>query len=86
MENLYGVFQLSDEVACTSASVPTLNICNMNCAGLIDDDITDDVACLKTLLSQIKPKNIVRVAEIVDELFGGRCNSVVYSKYFTGCA
>ncbi|XP_056312455.1 uncharacterized protein LOC130224462 [Danio aesculapii] len=31
MERLYGVFQLSDQLACVSGMAPSLNICNMNC-------------------------------------------------------
>ncbi|KAA0721893.1 Alpha-lactalbumin Lactose synthase B protein [Triplophysa tibetana] len=48
--NLYGIFQLSDRVACDSGSNQTMNICRMNCNALIDDDIRDDIACLKTLI------------------------------------
>ncbi|XP_064181197.1 sperm acrosome-associated protein 5-like [Anguilla rostrata] len=48
---LYGLFQLPGTVACTNGSNPSLNICQMDCAELIDDDITDDIACLKTLLT-----------------------------------
>ncbi|KAL0202878.1 hypothetical protein M9458_000896, partial [Cirrhinus mrigala] len=28
----FGIFQLSDRVACTSGSVPSLNLCRMNCS------------------------------------------------------
>lgn len=31
--NLYGIFQLSDRVACDSGSNQTLNICRVNCNG-----------------------------------------------------
>ncbi|XP_067298704.1 uncharacterized protein DDB_G0282077-like [Pseudorasbora parva] len=48
--NLLGIFQLSDRVACNPGSGQSLNICRMNCSALIDDDIRDDMTCLKTLL------------------------------------
>ncbi|WP_369128069.1 hypothetical protein [Providencia sp. PROV020] len=47
---LYGIFQLSDRVACSSGPGQSLNICRMDCSALIDDDIRDDIACLQTLL------------------------------------
>ncbi|KAK1803046.1 hypothetical protein P4O66_021574, partial [Electrophorus voltai] len=46
---LYGIFQLSDDIACKSGSIYSLNRCQLDCAALTDDDITDDIACLKIL-------------------------------------
>ncbi|KAK3511034.1 hypothetical protein QTP70_029222 [Hemibagrus guttatus] len=48
---LYGVFQLADRVACTSSGKPSLNICNLSCDKLTDDDITDDIDCVLTILN-----------------------------------
>ncbi|XP_067298703.1 uncharacterized protein [Pseudorasbora parva] len=53
---MYGVFQLSGQLACDSGMMPSLNICNMSCSALIDEDISNDIACLKTLINSIKPK------------------------------
>ncbi|KAK7161199.1 hypothetical protein R3I94_004013 [Phoxinus phoxinus] len=50
---LFGIFQLSDRVACDSGSGQSLNICRINCSALIDDDIRDDITCLKTLLDSV---------------------------------
>uniref|UniRef100_A0A8K9XZE4 Uncharacterized protein n=1 Tax=Oncorhynchus mykiss TaxID=8022 RepID=A0A8K9XZE4_ONCMY len=33
MGTLYGLFQLSDRVICSSGSTPSLNLCQMNCSG-----------------------------------------------------
>ncbi|XP_016119429.1 uncharacterized protein [Sinocyclocheilus grahami] len=51
VRHLYGVFQLSDQWACDSGMNPSLNVCNTTCSALTDDDITDDIACLKTLMN-----------------------------------
>uniref|UniRef100_A0A9J8BC03 lysozyme n=1 Tax=Cyprinus carpio carpio TaxID=630221 RepID=A0A9J8BC03_CYPCA len=51
VRHLYGVFQLSDQWACDSGMNPSLNVCNMTCSALTDDDVTDDIACLKTLMN-----------------------------------
>ncbi|KAL0202876.1 hypothetical protein M9458_000894 [Cirrhinus mrigala] len=51
--NLYGVFQLSDQVACDSGMKPSLNICNTSCTAFTDDDVTDDIACLSTIISSM---------------------------------
>lgn len=75
--NLYGIFQLSDQVACDSGSNQTLNICRMNCTALIDDDIRDDIACLKTLMGDM--------SNVMDVMFVEECRSVVPSQYFAVC-
>ncbi|KAF4075352.1 hypothetical protein AMELA_G00233750, partial [Ameiurus melas] len=41
---LYGIFQLSD-ITCNSGSSYSLDLCQLNCSALTDDDITDDIAC-----------------------------------------
>ncbi|XDV15754.1 hypothetical protein PO909_015763 [Leuciscus waleckii] len=53
VRQLYGVFQLSDQLACDSGMMPSLNVCKMSCSALIDDDITDDIACLKTMIDSM---------------------------------
>ncbi|KAK9981574.1 hypothetical protein ABG768_001101 [Culter alburnus] len=76
--NLLGIFQLSDRVACDSGSSGSLNLCGLECSALINDDITDDIACLKTLAgSHGKLLAVVLVKE---------CRSVVPSKYFAECS
>ncbi|XP_077102017.1 alpha-lactalbumin-like [Siphateles boraxobius] len=71
---LYGVFQLSDQVACDSGMMPSLNVCKMSCSALIDDDVTDDIACLKTMIDSML--NTILLKE---------CDSVVPSRYFADC-
>ncbi|XP_055062666.2 uncharacterized protein [Misgurnus anguillicaudatus] len=51
----FGLFQLSDTVACNSGVLSSLNICKMNCSALIEDDITNDIICMNTLMQQVKP-------------------------------
>ncbi|KAJ8002125.1 hypothetical protein DPEC_G00176580 [Dallia pectoralis] len=46
---LYGLFQLSDHVICASGSIPSLNLCQMNCSALIDDNLSDDINCMETI-------------------------------------
>ncbi|XP_056589260.1 uncharacterized protein LOC130409349 [Triplophysa dalaica] len=88
--NLYGIFQLSDRVACDSGSNQTMNICRMNCNALIDDDIRDDIACLKTLMGFMSnvtitsPSSTPRIINM-DVTFVEECRSVVPSQYFTVC-
>ncbi|XP_017576181.2 collagen alpha-1(VII) chain-like [Pygocentrus nattereri] len=50
---LYGLFQLADRVACVSGSKPSLNLCGLSCDRLIDDDITDDIACVGTIINNV---------------------------------
>ncbi|XP_043102323.1 vegetative cell wall protein gp1 [Puntigrus tetrazona] len=85
--HLYGVFQLSDQVACDSGTIPSLNVCNITCSALTDDDISNDIACLKTLTNvmKMKPKETpFDVKKIVDMMLVKECQSVP-SNYFAGC-
>ncbi|XP_026128168.1 sperm acrosome-associated protein 5 [Carassius auratus] len=51
--HLYGVFQLSDQLACDSGMNPSINVCNTTCSAFTDDDITNDIACLNTIISSM---------------------------------
>ncbi|KTF76121.1 hypothetical protein cypCar_00038117 [Cyprinus carpio] len=88
VRHLYGVFQLSDQWACDSGMNPSLNVCNMTCSALTDDDVTDDIACLKTLMNitKAKPKEIpTDVKKIVEMMLVKECHSVVSPNYFADC-
>ncbi|KAL6481817.1 hypothetical protein MHYP_G00098970 [Metynnis hypsauchen] len=71
---LYGIFQLSDDVACQSESKYSLNLCKLDCKDLINDDISDDIECLMTLKEQL--------AEMT---FNEECHVVEPSGYFETC-
>ncbi|XP_048051438.1 lysozyme C, milk isozyme-like [Megalobrama amblycephala] len=86
IQQLYGVFQLSDQLACDSGMKTSLNVCNMSCSALIDDDITDDIACLKTVISSIKPKPKTTLPlTTLNTILVKECRSVVASSYFAEC-
>ncbi|KAG7220262.1 hypothetical protein INR49_018318 [Caranx melampygus] len=54
---LYGLFQLSDQLACSSnSSAPSPNVCGLNCTSLIDDDISDDISCMLHILTNFIDK------------------------------
>ncbi|XP_052402014.1 uncharacterized protein wu:fj19g03 [Carassius gibelio] len=76
--NLLGIFQMSDRVACDPGSSASLNLCGLQCSALVDDDIFDDIACLKILAgSSNKLLAMLQVKE---------CRSVLPSKYFAECS
>ncbi|XP_056589248.1 nuclear transcription factor Y subunit beta-like [Triplophysa dalaica] len=87
----YGVFQLNDKFACDSEVVPSLNLCQMNCSALVDDDITDDITCLKTLISTMKAGTVGQLSDStplpqkLDTLLVKECRDVVASQYFAEC-
>ncbi|XP_052399682.1 uncharacterized protein LOC127946877 [Carassius gibelio] len=85
VRHLYGVFQLSDQLACDSGMRLSLNVCNMTCSALTDDDITDDIACLKTLMNitKGKPKEIPTDVKKIVEM--KECPSVASPDYFADC-
>ncbi|XP_017209867.1 lysozyme C-2-like [Danio rerio] len=88
---LYGLFQLSDQWACDSGLTPSLNVCNISCSDLIDDDVTDDIACLKTVINSIKPRPKQKPNEItlpittLSTILMRACHFIVASEYFSEC-
>ncbi|XP_056319217.1 uncharacterized protein LOC130233256 [Danio aesculapii] len=74
---LFGIFQLSNRVACDSGSGQSLNLCGIKCKALTDNDISNDIACLKTLLSSPIMNQFVIVHE---------CRNVNPAQYFSKCA
>ncbi|XP_056090341.1 uncharacterized protein LOC130070083 isoform X2 [Rhinichthys klamathensis goyatoka] len=86
---LFGIFQLSDRVACDSGSGQSLNICRMNCSALIDDDIRDDITCLKTLLDSATnaaaPVFAPRPKKKKHMLCVKECRNVNPLQYFAEC-
>lgn len=44
----YGIFQISSNHWCDE--IGDGGICNLNCRNLVDDDITDDIECLKKIM------------------------------------
>ncbi|XP_016145394.1 lysozyme C, milk isozyme-like [Sinocyclocheilus grahami] len=86
--HLYGVFQLSDQLACDSGMNPSLNVCNTSCTAFNDDDVSDDIACLNTIISSIKPrpKNIISLPLVtLNTILVKECHSVIPSLYFAEC-
>ncbi|XP_048051987.1 uncharacterized protein wu:fj19g03 isoform X2 [Megalobrama amblycephala] len=88
--NLLGIFQLSNRVACDCGSSGSLNLCGLECSALINDDITDDIACLKTLAGShgklgFNPKKRF-LTKMLAVVLVKECHSVVPSKYFAECS
>ncbi|XP_071031595.1 uncharacterized protein [Oncorhynchus clarkii lewisi] len=88
MWTLYGLFQLSDRVICANGSTPSLNLCQMNCSDLIDDDISDDLDCVETIKQTVEsgPRDhkmaLMRMFKL---LFQKECVMTVASSYFSEC-
>ncbi|XP_016396070.1 uncharacterized protein LOC107729863 [Sinocyclocheilus rhinocerous] len=89
--DLLGIFQLSDHEACDPGSSASLNLCGLECSALVDDDISDDIACLKILagssnkFSGLSPKKRF-LAQMLAMLPVKECRSVLPSKYFAECS
>ncbi|KAA0721885.1 Alpha-lactalbumin Lactose synthase B protein [Triplophysa tibetana] len=87
---LYGLFQLSDNVACTLIGGRSMNLCGLSCSKLIDDDIRDDMACTQLLINKITVVNRERqVADLINTMisliYQTECVNVVASSYFSEC-
>ncbi|XP_062400210.1 uncharacterized protein LOC134090031 [Sardina pilchardus] len=91
---LYGIFQLADRVVCETDDTPSLNVCQMPCSDLIDDDISDDIDCVKELKRthekmKLDPKQkfmaLAMKAKMMAMMFPKECRSAVAAEYFAEC-
>ncbi|XP_041105951.1 lysozyme C, milk isozyme-like [Polyodon spathula] len=69
--SLLGIFQLPSKLVCNN----TKSLCKLNCNKLIDDDITDDITCMKSFF-QFKGKG---------PQFGEHCSGTNSSAYLSEC-
>ncbi|XP_038657181.1 lysozyme C-2-like [Scyliorhinus canicula] len=51
----YGIFQINNKVWCDDGTASfKYNLCDLKCNSLLDDDITDDIQCVKsTVITQL---------------------------------
>ncbi|XP_043105713.1 lysozyme C, milk isozyme-like [Puntigrus tetrazona] len=87
---LYGLFQLSDQVACNSTQSSTLNLCKLTCDKLIDDNTSDDIACVQTLINAVTakvsdPTATREINEMISLIRQPECMIMKASSYFHGC-
>ncbi|XP_026869543.2 uncharacterized protein LOC113579652 [Electrophorus electricus] len=85
---LYGLFQLPDHIACSSGSQQSLNLCNMTCNRLLDDDISDDITCVGIVIRKMFSLSNEQSEEYVQEQYPAippECWGVKDSQYFSIC-
>ncbi|XP_069959715.1 lysozyme C-like [Cherax quadricarinatus] len=46
----YGLFQLSNKFWCQDGNWQGKNVCKMSCTDLLDDSLTDDLACIQKII------------------------------------
>lgn len=73
---LYGLFQLSSHLVCSSDMTPSPNICGMDCNNLIDDNISDDISCVMMIFKQL----------IINIIYQQQCSNQKPSEYFAECS
>ncbi|XP_034544412.1 alpha-lactalbumin isoform X2 [Notolabrus celidotus] len=87
---LYGLFQLSNHLVCSEDDDKDLskNICEMNCNKLVDDNITDDIECLSTVLKAFLKDgwNNKEQLEMIKNIFQERCGDKTSLDYFSDCS
>uniref|UniRef100_A0A240PMQ9 Lysozyme n=1 Tax=Anopheles atroparvus TaxID=41427 RepID=A0A240PMQ9_ANOAO len=49
----YGMFQINNKYWCSTTSTPGKD-CNITCAKLLDDNILDDLTCIRTIFNRHK--------------------------------
>ncbi|XP_067298701.1 alpha-lactalbumin [Pseudorasbora parva] len=86
----YGLFQLSDEVACSSSRGHSLNLCGLTCDKLLDDNISDDLACVQVIINKMTTvisdrKAAKRIHKMISLLYQPECATAKASTYFLDC-
>ncbi|KAF4118301.1 lysozyme C, milk isozyme [Onychostoma macrolepis] len=87
---LYGLFQLSDHVVCNSTQSRALNLCRMTCDKLIDDNTSDDIACVQALVNAVTApipdrKAARHIHEMISLIHQPECMAMKASSYFADC-
>nr|Q9TSR4.1 RecName: Full=Alpha-lactalbumin; AltName: Full=Lactose synthase B protein; Flags: Precursor [Bos grunniens]AAF06793.1 alpha-lactalbumin [Bos grunniens] len=50
----YGLFQINNKIWCKDDQNPhSSDICNISCDKFLDDDLTDDIMCVKKILDKV---------------------------------
>ncbi|XP_047658878.1 mucin-2 isoform X2 [Tachysurus fulvidraco] len=88
---LYGLFQVADVIACTSSPPkPTMNLCNLSCNKLIDNDLTDDISCVQSIINYKIPvtgdkDEATRLLRTMKDMLMNSCPTVDYTNYLAEC-
>ncbi|XP_071765123.1 lysozyme C, milk isozyme [Centroberyx gerrardi] len=86
---LYGIFQLSDHLICSSGAGDSPNLCDINCSDLIDDNVANDIKCLETIKTKFQSHDYdhlkVDFIRMIRILFQSECYNVSASTYFADC-
>uniref|UniRef100_A0A6A7G3K1 lysozyme n=1 Tax=Hirondellea gigas TaxID=1518452 RepID=A0A6A7G3K1_9CRUS len=79
----YGLFQLSDKYWCDSKTGK--NVCRMPCSDLLDDELTDDLQCIKRIIKDTerwKGKGTGLTAWVA---YNNRCANRDLNEYIAEC-
>ncbi|KAG1956001.1 lysozyme C, milk isozyme [Pimephales promelas] len=87
---LYGLFQLSNHVVCNSTQSHSLNLCGLTCDKLLDDNISDDMACVQVLINKMTavipdPKTAKHIRKMISLIYQPECVNAKASVYFADC-
>ncbi|XP_059409324.1 lysozyme C, milk isozyme [Carassius carassius] len=87
---LYGLFQLSDHVVCNSTQSRALNLCRLSCDKLIDDNTSDDIACVQTLINALTypipdPETARHIHKMISLIHQPECMTMKATSYFAIC-
>lgn len=79
----YGLFQLNNKYWCDDTYGK--NVCRMPCADLLDDDLTDDVACFKKIIKETEQWKGQGTGYTAWVAYTNRCQKVDLDEYMSEC-
>ncbi|XP_016056516.1 PREDICTED: lysozyme C, milk isozyme-like [Miniopterus natalensis] len=74
----YGLFQLNNKWWCKDNKYPSANACNIMCSKFLDDDINDDIRCIKRVVRDPNRMSAWKA-------WVSHCKNKDLSQYLAGC-
>ncbi|KAK2918507.1 uncharacterized protein [Channa argus] len=85
----YGLFQLSNHLACSDNTSSSPNICGLDCSNLVDDNIQDDITCFLRILTNVEAivgVDPFELKQMFKLIFKDQCREKKASVYFAECS
>ncbi|XP_029012396.1 uncharacterized protein LOC114858887 isoform X2 [Betta splendens] len=86
----YGIFQFSSRLVCSDGSAPSPTICGLPCSKLVDDNISDDIRCLKSIFTvpgngSLGEADQEELEKMIGLILQPQCCTIQPSVYFAEC-
>ncbi|XP_061470346.1 lysozyme C-like [Rhineura floridana] len=78
LRRYYGLFRIDNENWCSDGRIESRNYCGISCNQLLDDNLLDDIACVRIMLKS-------RIQIQTWTTWRTRCRTKKYFNYLSDC-